>query len=148
MSRWTTLGAALALTILAACGAQPPDPAPPDITYGQELCTVCGMLISEPRFAAALILEDGDPVLFDDAGEMFRYPQQGVRAWFVHDYGSEAWIHAREATYVVHPSIASPMGTGLAAFEQAADAQALAASFGAGLRSFDQLMADPPGLMH
>jgi hypothetical protein len=39
------------------------------------------------------------------------------------------------------------MGMGVAAFEQAAEAQTLAAELGGMTRTFDELMADPPGKM-
>ena len=38
----------------AACAAEG-DPRPPEIAYGHDMCELCGMIISDPRFAAAMI---------------------------------------------------------------------------------------------
>ncbi len=152
--KWVLVAAFVAaLGVLSACAGQSTDVRPPEIVYGQDMCDECGMLISEPQFAAALVLENGDPVKFDDLGELFHYPERhpdsAVKAWFVHDFNTEAWVNAEAATYVVVPGFATPMGFGVAAFEQRADAEAFAAEQGeaAAVLTFEQIMDDPPGGM-
>ncbi len=116
--------------LLSACASPDAGPRPPEILYGQDVCDECGMIIGEAKYAAATITLDGQAHKFDDAGEMLVYhmehPEEQVKAWFVHDYPSEAWIRAETAFYVLSPQIASPMGHGIAAFEQRSAAEAFA----------------------
>lgn len=114
--------------LLAGCAATAGEPKPPEIAYGRDMCDACGMIISEPQFASALLLNDGKTLKFDDAGEMFAYtqnhPELSVRVWFVHDYISRGWINGQTASYVVSSSLQTPMGTGVAAFSDRSSAQA------------------------
>ena len=117
------------------------EPQPPEIAYGQDTCDACGMIIDEPRFAGALLLESGDTLKFDDIGDMFIYhmdhPDRRVRAWFVHDFNTEQWTRGETAYYIFSRSIASPMGHGFAAFADRAPAEAFAAGLGASVLNFD-----------
>ena len=45
--------------LLASCSARPGEPQPPEINFGQDTCDACGMIISEARFAAAIVLNSG-----------------------------------------------------------------------------------------
>jgi copper chaperone NosL len=134
--------------VLSACRQESSEIRPPEIVYGQDMCDVCGMLISEPQFAAALILEDGTPVRFDDLGELFHYerehPGAEVKAWFVHDYNTEAWVNAEEAYFVMVEGFGTPMGFGIAAFEVESDAAAFAGEQGGVQITFAELKANPP----
>jgi len=100
------------------------------------------MLISEARFAAATLLENGETRKFDDLSEMFSYhmdhPDLTVRAWFVHDYESEGWIRGETAFYVLDEEIKSPMGHGMAAFENREKAEKMAAELGVKVYTFDE----------
>lgn len=129
--------------MMAGCAPGSTDIQPPDIMYGQDMCEGCGMLIDEPQFAAALILEDGTPLKFDDVGEMFQYgeshPDTMVSAWFVHDYNTEAWLNAEAAYFVSASGLASPMGLGIAAFETQASARAFADVHGATVLTFSEM---------
>ncbi|MCB0217780.1 MAG: nitrous oxide reductase accessory protein NosL [Chloroflexi bacterium] len=131
----------------AACGPAPDPLAAPEIHYGEDACDACQMIISEPRFAAASIVDAGagpEPRRFDDIGDLVDYhgqrPELKVLAWHVHDYDSEAWIDARTARFVRAKGIRSPMGHGLAAFADAARAEAFAAEMDGELLGFDDLL--------
>jgi copper chaperone NosL len=131
MKGWrSVLAGCLSLAVLSACTPQPSEPSPPEIIYGQDVCDACGMIISQARFAAAAALENGETLKFDDIGDMLHYqashPDLEVAAWFVHDHPSETWLPAAEASYVVSPAIASPMGHALAAFADPAEAASFA----------------------
>lgn len=134
---------AFAGATLAGCGeATPEGPQPPAITYGRDNCDECGMSINEPAFACGTVTAGG-PRIFDDIGDMFVYHRkqadEAPQAWFVHDYNTKAWTRAESASYVQSQSIHSPMGSGLAAFESAQSAQALAGTLtGAKVLSFDE----------
>jgi copper chaperone NosL len=133
------------LFILAACSPKPEGPQPPEINYGQEMCSACGMSIDDPRFAAATLLASGKYLKFDDAGEMFRYhmnhPEDQVAAWFVHDYPSEKWIRGEQAIFVHSTSLQTPMGSGVAAFADRAEAEAFASEHNGTITNLDKLRA-------
>lgn len=135
----------MAALVLAACAPGSAEPQPPDIAYGQDVCDLCGMIISQPKYAAAMLLDNGESRKFDDIGNMLWYhnqhPELGVRAWFVHDYQAETWLRGELAFYVQSPEINSPMGHGIAAFKDRAAAASLAASLGVDVRTFDTLRA-------
>ncbi|MEE9404060.1 MAG: nitrous oxide reductase accessory protein NosL [Algisphaera sp.] len=117
----------LFLACLAACG-EPPTLKAPTVIWGQDVCVACGMILSDERYGAAVItLEHGERFvhLFDDVGEMlasktrFATPSQ---RW-VCDAQSKQWIDAETAFYVKDSQIHTPMGFGVAAFSNAAQAQ-------------------------
>ncbi len=128
---------------LVACGSSPTEPQPPDIAYGRDLCSQCGMIISEARFASAIQLTNGEYLKFDDAGEMFSYykenPNTQVLAWFVHDYDSESWIRGEEAFFVKSQSLQTPMGTGTISFRVGSKADEFAAEHDGQVYTFDEI---------
>jgi copper chaperone NosL len=128
---------------LMACGPRAGEPQPPEIHYGQEMCDECGMLIGEPRFAAATVDADGRAYKFDDIGNMLlfhdKHPEIEVRAWFVHDYDSEAWVRAETAFFVQSELIDTPMGHGIAALADKAAADALAGRIHGEVLTLEQL---------
>lgn len=112
-----------------ACGTSGPDPsAPPEIEYGGERCAYCTMSIDDARFASAWLAPSGTEKHFDDIGCMVNSyrresPSAGSRFW-VHHYSSQDWLDARAATYLISPSIKTPMAYGVAAFASASEATA------------------------
>ncbi len=131
--------------LVSACAPKSTEPQPPEILYGQDVCDGCGMIISEARFAAATILLDGKALKFDDIGDMLVYhmdhPEAQVKAWFVHDYKSEAWIRG-ETAFFVEDDIKTPMGGGIVAFEDQAAAEAFGAEIKGKLFRFDELRVE------
>ncbi len=112
--------------LLAGCGSGDELAGPPEIRYGVDVCDHCNMIINEPRFAAAYYSDAGETRRFDDIGEMFLYAEEAgeaVQSYWVHDFESEEWTEADEATFVYNPNLMTPMGWGVAAFasENAAD---------------------------
>jgi copper chaperone NosL len=140
--------------VATACNsaARSGEPQPPEIAYGRDTCEQCGMVISEPRFACATVLEDGTVHKFDDIGDLVMYhfdrPDQRVRAYFAHDYTTEAWIRAEKAFFVHGDRIKSPMGSGLIAFGAEADAQAYAGQMNDRVMTFDDMRADVHVRLH
>lgn len=99
----------------------------PVIRYGQENCARCRMTISDVRFAGAWRERTGNEVHFDDIGCMVLRlkewnPAVGTQFW-VHDYGTEAWLDASTAAYALSPAIHTPMSYGVAASATAEGAQ-------------------------
>lgn len=101
------------LMLLLACATNPD--APPEVQFDHEACTHCGMLVSEPRYAAALTTNDGKSVHFDDAGCLFRYvldEHPSVRHMWFHGEGT-TWLNESEVAFTVGGT--TPMGSGLVA---------------------------------
>lgn len=107
---------------------------PPAINYGEDRCAMCGMVIADPRHAAAWRDARGRAALFDDIGcmvNMLRREDPGpATSYYVHDYNDESWLEAPAATFVIAPAIKGPMAYGLAAFASVDAARALAAQHG------------------
>mgnify|MGYP001202711126 CR=1 FL=1 len=120
----------LFLLILTACGADIDLDTPPEILYGQDPCDQCSMIINEPRFAASYVTAKGDVRRFDDMGGMLIYDQQHqekVHIYWVHDFNTEEWLNAADASIVHSPELVTPMAWGLAAFANQAEAEQFAA---------------------
>ena len=119
-----------ALLLTAACGASAEGP--PAIDVDRTACSHCGMLVSEPLYAAAYQVPGADARVFDDIGCLLdalrlgadapRSGQAGIRFWF-HDAGDGAWIDGASAVFVSSAEIRTPMGGGFIAFRDAAAAQ-------------------------
>ena len=111
------------------CGAKDVDPStPPMIRYGGERCAYCTMSIDDARFASAWRAPAGSERHFDDIGCMVNaYRREGPPAdsrFWVHNYSSQDWLDAGAATYLIAPSIKTPMAYGVAAFASASEATA------------------------
>jgi copper chaperone NosL len=142
-SKRLTLYCLLFAVPLAACAPKSTEPQPPAIAYGQDVCEGCGMIIDDAKFAAATITLQGKAHKFDDIGDMLVYhmdhPEEQVKVWFVHDYQTQNWMRGETAFYVLSPQIDSPMGHGLAAFEQKSAAEAFAAERQTTVLTFDEV---------
>jgi copper chaperone NosL len=125
------------LLFLAACGGTTVTPGtPPAIVYGEDVCDHCGMIISDERFAAAIVLQTGAQRyayrIFDDIGDMLAFVQSAnqeegdtseIVSYFVHDYVDHKWLNAQEAHFVQTATLPTPMGSGVVAFADHADAE-------------------------
>ena len=133
------------LLVQTGCTSQAsPEPAPPTIHYGEDICEFCGMIISEERYAAGYITRDGEARIFDDLAGMFQnqlQKQDDVLAFFVHDYADPHWIRAETALYVLAKDLPTPMLSGLVAAGSADKAEALAAEFNGQVLTFDEVLA-------
>lgn len=127
---------------------------PPDIKYGEDVCADCNMIISDPRFASAYAWEIApgryESLAFDDMGDLVGHlklhQDRTLSDVWAHDYGSEKWIDAEAAFYVVSSEIHSPMGHGIAAFATEEDAAALASKYGVKVLDWDHMRIEV--LMH
>ncbi len=144
--------AVFVFVLLTACASQDAGPQPPEITYGQDICDECGMLIGDARFAAATLDLNGNAHKFDDIGGMLMYhmdhPESQVKAYFVHDYNTETWLRGETAVYVRSAEIQSPMHDGIAAFADRASAENFAARVQGTLYEFDELRVNVHLTLH
>jgi nitrous oxide reductase accessory protein NosL len=121
------------------------EPTPPAIHYGEDICALCGMIVSEESYAAAYVTHDGHAHTFDDIGDMVQsYLKQEeperISALFVHDYESRGWIRAETSLYVLSPELHTPMLSGLIALASSEKAQALANELPGQMLTFDELL--------
>lgn len=134
------LGAALAALVQAA----PPERVPL-IQEGVDRCALCNMVIRDARHGAVLLTGAGH-FRFDDLGCLFNYlhahglTEKEVRAVLVRDWGTQAWIEGRTASFV-RTSLRTPMTYGLFSFRRAEDAAAFARAQGGKVLSFEEAMA-------
>jgi copper chaperone NosL len=94
-----------------------------------DMCSFCRMSISEKRYVAEFIDDDGQVLKFDDIGCMASFVQQKknrapIRATFVMDFDAREWLKAEDAFYVRSSEFDTPMGFGIVAFKDQTRAQA------------------------
>jgi copper chaperone NosL len=102
--------------MVGGCGVNPSQP--PSIRYGEEACAHCRMIISDDRFAAALVTDTGETLKFDDIGCLVEHEadrQRSAVTYWVRSFKEDNWLDARTAAYVRSDEVQSPMGYGLAA---------------------------------
>lgn len=136
--------AAMAFVFLSC--ARPDLAGPPEVAFGRQECARCGMIISEERHAAGYLSEAGESVAYDDVGELLaaltKQPRLSSRAW-VRDFNGQGWVRAQEASFVVSPGLATPMGSCVAAFADSAGAAEFSRARAAGgVRSLSQILDD------
>lgn len=138
---WMLTFAAALLT--SGCRAAPSGP--PALVVDRSACSHCGMLISEPLYAAAYRAGGVEPRVFDDIGclrNAARAESGPLTFWF-HDAGDRAWIDGTVAVFVTAPEIRTPMGGGLIAYrDRAAAERAAAADHGRVIDSVTDLLLD------
>lgn len=113
---------ALTVALLAVASCQPSAAGgPPEIVIDRTPCSHCGMLISEPIYAAAYRVAGSEARVFDDIGCLReaarRESQKDVRFWF-HDASTGKWIDGEQAKFVTSPSVRTPMGSGTLAYRK------------------------------
>jgi len=120
------------LALLAGACNRPPDTSPPQIRYGEQECDACRMLVSDERFAAALVFEQDGHVtklVFDDVNCVFSYlsdhPAGNSYTVYVHDLDTRAWLDARTAFFVRSDRLETPMASQIAASSSASGADNL-----------------------
>jgi len=106
------LGAAAALAVLVS--GRPPD-GPVAVDWDGVRCAHCGMLVSDPSFAAQRHDEDGSVSFYDDPGCLLADLEENgddtLHAAWLHHLREDRWIALDEARFV--RVARSPMGYGL-----------------------------------
>ena len=97
----------------------------------EDMCESCRMAISEKRYAAEFIDQDGNALKFDDLRCAVRYLQDknnriAIARTFVTDFDSRQWVKAEEAYYVRSSEFRTPMNGGIVAFRDKSRAEAAA----------------------
>jgi copper chaperone NosL len=136
-----------ALLTITACAVKAGGP--PEIELDRTACSHCGMLISEPLYAAAYQVPGVPARVFDDIGCLRDAARaeagDGRRFWF-HDGSHGGWIEGPDAIFVASPEIRTPMGGGLIAYRDRAAAERSAqATHGRVVRSIADLLSKENG---
>lgn len=147
----TFIALTFAAFLLPSCTRHKPS-GPPTLRLGKNECNACGMLISEERCSAAILLtRDGaaDYALFDDIGCLLDFehnldPKASITDRFVHDYATKQWLTADHATFLHADtsSLRTPMGSGIVAFADARAAQEARLKHGGSIVPFEQLRSE------
>jgi copper chaperone NosL len=126
----------------AACSAKASGP--PEIAVDRTVCSHCGMLVSEPAYAAAFQATGGEPRIFDDIGCMLdalRRETTSPPSVWLQDADGGGWLMAHETVFVVSPQVRTPMAGGMLAYASLAAAERAATAHGGEVvRSFHELM--------
>jgi hypothetical protein len=97
-----------------ACATDPNSP--PHLAFDRAACAHCGMLVSEPRHAAALRVREGAELPFDDPGCLFQYVLEQrpavTQMWF---HTPTEWVREDAVAFLAGGQ--TPMGSGLLAVE-------------------------------
>jgi copper chaperone NosL len=137
--RRVALGAAMLFA--TSCGIK--SDGPPRILVDSSACSHCGMLISEPIYAAAYQSAGAAPRVFDDLGclqHAAREEHADLRVW-VHDAATGEWMDGNAALFVSSSAIPTPMAGGVLAYRHADDAERASAKYkGRIIRSLSSLL--------
>lgn len=117
--------------LLSACSREP-ETGPVPIAYGRDGCDLCGMIISDPRFAAEVRGgADRRVYKFDDMGDAVHFlarqtwkDDAAVEIWVMDVDTGKTWLDARKAYFI--EGMQSPMAHG---FGAVAEPRAGAVSF-------------------
>ena len=134
--------------LVSVVGLACASPSPRAIGYGRESCGHCHMTIADPRFAAELVTRTGKTYVFDDVGCLAAFVREGtvpaaqVHGLWVSDYlEPDSLLDARQAVYLQTDSLATPMGSHLAALRASPAAERLRARLGATLLAWEEIPA-------
>lgn len=113
---------------LSSCARQKPGDVPL-MRLGVDACARCGMIVSDERFAAGYVDEDGRSVVYDDIGEFLEAvaarPALKARSFVRHAVDGR-WLPAGAAVYIRIEGLPTPMGSGYAAFADEAESVEMA----------------------
>lgn len=146
-ARATTTAALLVVALLlSACSS----PKPATLVIGGDTCAFCGMMVSDPRFAAQVVTKTGKTYMFD-AIECFiaflaedTVPADQIHSTWVANFDQpDQWLPAAEAYYLQAIDLHSPMGANLMAFRT----QAALDTAKAEVRGMQRRYADLPALV-
>jgi len=120
-TRRQAIGLLAALPLVAAC--KPQTEGPEEIRWGRETCEICGMIISDPFFAAEIRGgEDRKLYKFDDIGDAVHWLKTqswaeapDIEFWVRDHQTGSRWLDARTVRYVT--GLVTPMDYGFGAIE-------------------------------
>ena len=114
--KWRLMIVVGLVLVLTACSSNKPRE-----LGSNEVCQACNMGLTDVKYAAQLVMENGEQEVFDDIGCLMDYmmdmDSSKIGAAFVMDVSKEKWINAEKATYVYAETNWTPMNYGVIAFD-------------------------------
>jgi copper chaperone NosL len=157
MNRTRLLVAFACVVPIVGCSDRPLE-GPPEIRVGHDSCAECGMLLSEDRCCAAVLVEGSagrEHRIFDDIGCLLDWERSRASASasdqaeggedlrvlgrFVRDYSTRTWLVAEDARFVDGSAVVTPMASGLLGFRDPVAAEASITSAGGRIRLWPEL---------
>lgn len=125
-----------ALTVLA-CSDQP-EP----ISYGEDECANCMMLITQPQYGSELITDKGKIYKFDSIECLASYTAEADAAsmWVTDFNKPHALIDIKGAYFLRADNLRSPMGLSLSAYSNQSDLEKNKSKHGGEHLSWDELV--------
>ena len=144
MKRLNALIMACGIAAIALAASCQKSTIEPIAIEANEMCSFCRMSISEKRYAAELIDNDGQAYKFDDISCMANFIEQkrnnaSIQATFVMDFDRREWLKAENASYVRSSEFKTPMNGGIVAFKDQSSAQAAATKYHGTLLPFAEV---------
>lgn len=131
-----------AILLLSGCDEQTAD-APPSVRLGDSVCAQCNMIISDARWATATIVNGPrgpESRLFDDfncqVNHEVEHPDRQILARWSHSHATSEWIRTEKASFLISPSLRTPMGSSIAAFASPSELEAAAAELSGEVMTF------------
>ncbi len=106
------------LPLVISCSKSNDEQLPVDFVWDRVACEQCRMALSDRRYSAQVIDDQGRPYYFDDIGCAVLW--LAVKPWkdkarvWVNDFKTTEWIDAKEANWIARDP-KTPMGYGFAA---------------------------------
>jgi copper chaperone NosL len=129
------------VVLVTACS----EPKPVPILYGQDMGEYCNMIISDNRFGSEIVTTKRKVYKFDSVESMIAYRLEYLQSDEIHSYwvtdfaNPGTLIPAENAYYLKAEKIHSPMGLGLVAFANEADALRIQVEDGGSFTTFESL---------
>lgn len=131
------------LFLLLACSTEPQK-----IDYGNENCHLCGMTISDDRFASELVMKTGKvqkygsiECMVNDIQKTIKFDKNNVDNLYVMDMTNPGFfIPVSKSYFLISPKIKSPMGANLAAFGNKSTAEEKKSKWGGNIYDWDTLL--------
>lgn len=120
---------------------------PSPIEYGQDMCMLCQMIISDPRFGAEIVSRKGKVYKYDSVECLVRdyltgrLTSEQIHSIWVTDLSKPSrLIPASSAMYLQSQILRSPMGMGLSAYSDREMARQMQLQSGGNLLRWDELL--------
>lgn len=148
LHRGALIGLALVgVPMLGALDACVASREPRSVAYGRDECAFCRMVVSEPRYATALVTSKGKTLVFDSVECLASWcaanarDAKRARSLRVSVSAKPDEMMPADEAYFSRAEHGSPMGKGLTAVRSPAEARAMGLAAGAALMRWPQVVA-------
>ncbi|MEJ5304933.1 MAG: nitrous oxide reductase accessory protein NosL [Ignavibacteria bacterium] len=120
-------------------------PKPEPINYGQDVCDLCKMNITDNKFAAELVTKKGKVYKFDSIECLFNFKNleiEGVEihSEWVNDFSNPGQlINLKEAYFLQSDVFRSPMGLNVLSFSSKEEREKIINQYGGKVLTYDEV---------